>query len=53
MNSKPSINYQAALEENIRQQRRVVLNPAKRYLDGVTSLPPAPMLVTELLTLFR
>ena len=54
MNSaKPSIDYQAALEENIRQQRRVVLNPAKRYLDGVTSLPPAPMLVTELLTLFR
>ena len=29
------------------------LNIAKRYLDGVASLPPAPMLVTELLTLFR
>jgi putative nucleotidyltransferase with HDIG domain len=29
------------------------LNPAQRYLDGVATLPPAPMLVTELLTLFR
>jgi putative nucleotidyltransferase with HDIG domain len=29
------------------------LNTAERYLDGVASLPPAPMLVTELLTLFR
>ena len=46
-------DYQAVLAENIRQQRRVVLNPAKRYLDGVTSLPSAPMLVTELLALFQ
>jgi putative nucleotidyltransferase with HDIG domain len=30
-----------------------VWNPAKLYLDGVTTLPPAPMLVSELLTLFR
>jgi putative nucleotidyltransferase with HDIG domain len=28
-------------------------NSAKRYLDGLSSLPPAPMLVTKLLTLFR
>ncbi|MGO8698944.1 MAG: HDOD domain-containing protein [Limisphaerales bacterium] len=28
-------------------------NTAERYLDGVASLPPAPMLITELLTLFR
>jgi putative nucleotidyltransferase with HDIG domain len=30
-----------------------VLNPTVRYLDRVASLPPAPMLVTELLALFR
>jgi len=54
MNSaKPSIDYQAVLKAKIRQERLLVLNPAKRYLDGLTSLPPAPMLATELLTLFR
>jgi putative nucleotidyltransferase with HDIG domain len=50
---KPAIDYQAVLEETIHQQRLRVFNPAKRYLDGLTSLPPAPMLVTELLALFR
>ncbi|HUD49560.1 MAG TPA: HDOD domain-containing protein [Candidatus Baltobacteraceae bacterium] len=51
--SKPTIDYQDAVAQKIRQERLRVLNPAKRYLDGVTSLPPAPMLVTELLALFR
>jgi HD-like signal output (HDOD) protein len=35
------------------QRARRFVNPAERYLNGVASLPPAPTLVTELLTLFR
>jgi len=50
---KSTIDYQAVLKETIHQERRRVLNPAKRYLDGLTSLPPAPMLMTKLLALFR
>jgi putative nucleotidyltransferase with HDIG domain len=54
MNStKPPIDFRDAVKRKIHQERLRVLNPAKRYLDGITSLPPAPMLVTELLTLFR
>jgi putative nucleotidyltransferase with HDIG domain len=49
----PTKDFQDAVARKIHQERLRVLNPAKRYLDGVTSLPPAPMLVTELLTLFR
>jgi putative nucleotidyltransferase with HDIG domain len=37
----------------IGRSRVCIVDPAKRYLDGVASLPPAPTLVTELLTLFR
>ena len=54
MNSpKPTKDFRDAVTQKIHQERLRVLNPAKRYLDGVTSLPPAPMLVTELLTLFQ
>ena len=51
--AKPAKDYQDAVAHKIHQERLRILNPAKRYLDGVTSLPPAPMLVTELLTLFK
>jgi putative nucleotidyltransferase with HDIG domain len=54
MNSdNPGKDFQDAVSRKIHQERLRILNPAKRYLDGVTSLPAAPMLVTELLTLFR
>jgi putative nucleotidyltransferase with HDIG domain len=54
MNSaQPAKDCQDVLMEKIHQERACVCNPAKRYLDAVTSLPPAPMLVTELLKLFR
>ncbi|HEY3855041.1 MAG TPA: HDOD domain-containing protein [Verrucomicrobiae bacterium] len=49
----PANNYQDAVARKIHQERLRVLNPAKRYLDDVASLPPAPMLLTQLLTLFR
>jgi putative nucleotidyltransferase with HDIG domain len=41
------------VEQAIHHAHLRTLNPAKRYLDGVTSLPPSPILVTKLLTLFR
>ena len=54
MNSaKSTQDYQDVVTEKIHQERLRVFNPAKRYLDGLASLPPAPMLVTELLALFR
>jgi putative nucleotidyltransferase with HDIG domain len=54
MNSEaPARNYQDAVARKIHHERLRVLNPAKRYLDGVASLPPAPLLLTQLLTLFR
>lgn len=46
-------DYTEIVERAIHQARLRTLNPAKRYLDGVTSLPPAPMLLTKLLALFR
>jgi putative nucleotidyltransferase with HDIG domain len=49
----PTKDFQEFVARKIHQERLRILNPAKRYLDGVTSLPPAPMLVTELLNLFR
>ena len=49
----PANNFQDAVARKIHQERLRVLNPAKRYLDEVASLPPAPMLLTQLLTLFR
>ena len=49
----PANNYQDAVARKIHQDRLRTLNPAKRYLDDVASLPPAPMLLTQLLTLFR
>jgi putative nucleotidyltransferase with HDIG domain len=49
----PTEDFQKLVAQEIHQERLRVLNPAKRYLDGVRSLPPAPMLVTELLALFR
>src|SRR5277367_4830932 len=54
MNSpKTAPDYQDAVAQKIRQDRLRVLNPAKRYLDGVASLPPAPVLLTQLLALFK
>jgi len=54
MNSaKLAKNIQDAVNEKIHQDRLRVLNPAKRYLDDLKNLPPAPTLVTELLALFR
>jgi putative nucleotidyltransferase with HDIG domain len=54
MNPAISSNDLQAIARQKKQQERLrVINPAGRYLDGVTSLPPAPVLVTELLTLFR
>lgn len=45
----------AAISANQCEQEEggAAASPAGRYLDGVASLPPAPMLVTELLNLFR
>jgi putative nucleotidyltransferase with HDIG domain len=53
MNTAAGNNYQDAVARKIHQERLRILNPAKRYLDDVASLPPAPMLLTQLLTLFR
>jgi putative nucleotidyltransferase with HDIG domain len=54
MNSAtPTKDCLAAVTRMIHQERIHVLDPAKHYLDGVASLPPAPMLVTKLLALFR
>jgi putative nucleotidyltransferase with HDIG domain len=49
----PIKDYLDSLTEKIDYERLRVFNSGKHYLDGVTSLPPAPTLVTELLTLFR
>ena len=46
-------DYGAALAQKIADTRAQILNPVARYLDAGTNLPPAPTLVTELLTLFR
>ena len=54
MNSPPPTkDYFDAVSRSIHTSRQRVLNPAERYLNGIASLPPAPMLVTELLALFR
>jgi putative nucleotidyltransferase with HDIG domain len=54
MNSaNPTQDYLEVVTQKIHDSRSDILNPAERYLDRVASLPPAPMLVTELLTLFR
>jgi len=54
---KQNVDYQAVLKETIHQEPLRACNPAKRYLDGLTSLlaslPPAPTLVTKLLAIFR
>ena len=54
MNPAPPTNdFLDAVARKVHDSRLKLLNPAERYLNGVASLPPAPMLVTELLTLFR
>jgi putative nucleotidyltransferase with HDIG domain len=54
MNSAASTqDYRNAVSQKIHQERLGVLNPAQRYLDGLASLPPAPMLISKLLALFR
>jgi len=53
MNSdKTNGGFQDAVARKIHDERLRILNPVKRYLDGVVNLPPAPMLVTDLLALF-
>jgi putative nucleotidyltransferase with HDIG domain len=53
MNSdKLNAGFQDAVARKIHDERLRILNPVKRYLDGVVNLPPAPMLVTDLLALF-
>ena len=49
----PTRDYLDVVTQNIQHSRLDILNPAERYLNGVASLPPAPILVTELLALFR
>lgn len=51
--ANPTQDYLEVVTQRIRDARSHILNPAERYLDRVASLPPAPMLVTELLALFR
>ena len=51
--SQQTKDYFDTVSRNIRSARLQVLNPAERYLNGIACLPPAPMIVTELLTLFR
>ncbi len=54
MNSpSPTRDYLDDVVRKIHNSRQVILNPAERYLNGVASLPPAPMLMTELLALFQ
>lgn len=54
MNSDhPTKEYMAVMDQAIHPPRLRAPSPARRYLDGVTSLPPAPMLLTKLLELFR
>jgi HD-like signal output (HDOD) protein len=54
MNSaNPTKDYLDVVTRAIHHSRLRILNPAERYLNRVASLPPAPVLVTELLTLFR
>jgi putative nucleotidyltransferase with HDIG domain len=49
----PSKDLLEVLQRRMHQERQLILNPAKQYLDDVAGLPPAPILVTELLTLFQ
>ena len=49
----PTRDYLDAVARHVNDARLKLLNPVERYLNGVASLPPAPMLVTELLKLFR
>jgi len=51
--ANPGQNPHDRLTSGIHQERPDTLNPAKRYLDGITNLPPAPTLVTEWLGLFQ
>jgi putative nucleotidyltransferase with HDIG domain len=46
-------DYLGAVNQNVQRSRAGIVNPAERYLNRVASLPPAPMLVTQLLKLFR
>lgn len=46
-------DYLGAVNQSVQRSRAGIVNPAERYLNRVASLPPAPMLVTQLLTLFK
>ena len=49
----PTNPYVEAVRRKVHEERRQALNPVGRYLDGVVSLPPPPMVMTQLLALFR
>jgi HD-like signal output (HDOD) protein len=51
--SAPSKDYYGAVSQNIHTLRKSLINPAERYLNDVTTLPPAPTVLSQLLTLFR
>jgi putative nucleotidyltransferase with HDIG domain len=54
MNSAiPAKDFHDAVARKIHQERLDTLNPAKRFLDSVANLPPAPMVATQLLALFQ
>jgi putative nucleotidyltransferase with HDIG domain len=54
MNSaNPEADYRDAVERKVRDERRRIIIPAERYLNGVSGLPSAPALLIQLLALFR
>ena len=50
--SKPTKDFGDAVAQKIHHERVRILNPAKRYLDGVTTLPASPDARDQLLALF-
>jgi len=54
MNSaNPTTQTAWETSRKIDPERQLIFNTAERYLNDVANLPPAPTVVTELLTLFR
>jgi len=54
MNSaNPTKDYCDVVARKVQDERRRVLQPAERYLNAVAGLPPAPVLMSELLSILR
>jgi putative nucleotidyltransferase with HDIG domain len=51
--STAAIKRKEPVKSGSRNPSVQAFNPVREYLDRVTSLPPAPLLLTKLLTLFR